>query len=142
MEPHGTIPPAIEPPTWYVVFGQDSRAFWLDKILHPGFRHVMVFGWVPGRNLWLVYDVSLGRTTVGVVGKAEIEQWIGWARTRGHVLAWRNKRVRREVRWRAGFWCVPAIKHLLGLRCVALTPRQLYRWMLRNGAERVWQDGD
>ena len=42
-------------------------------------------------------------------------------------------------RARFGFYCVPAIKHLLGLKCVALTPDGLYRAVIKAGGTIVGQ---
>jgi hypothetical protein len=40
---------------------------------------------------------------------------------------------------RLGFYCVPAVKQLLGLSCVAVTPDGLYRHLINNGGEIIGQ---
>ena len=134
------LPPASSPPIWYVVFGQDANPHLFDRFLHRGFRHVFAFGYLPGHDLWIIYDVKFSHTVMGVIEAGDAARLIGWIRNSGRALEWKSRKT-QTVRWRFGFWCVPAIKHLLGLRCVALTPWQLYRWMLKNGAKEVWNDG-
>lgn len=138
MELAERLPPASSPPIWYVVFGQDANPHWIDRFLRPGFKHVFAFGYLPGHKIWIIYDVKLSATILGVIEKEDAARLIGWIVTSGRALEWKPRATQNTVRWRAGFWCVPAIKHLLGLRCVALTPWQLYRWMLKNGAKEVW----
>jgi hypothetical protein len=38
---------------------------------------------------------------------------------------------------RIGFYCVPAIKQLLGLPCVAATPDALYRHLIKHGGVQI-----
>lgn len=40
---------------------------------------------------------------------------------------------------RLGFWCAPAVAHLLGIRSCALVPIQLYRDLLRRGATPAYE---
>jgi len=46
-------------------------------------------------------------------------------------------RADRRFWLRLGFWCVPAMAHLVGCRTQALRPDGLYRAMLRQGGAVV-----
>lgn len=51
-----------------------------------------------------------------------------------------NRSMRMRYRWMLGpMTCVELVKHLLGIRCWALTPYQLYRYLhgLTRKTERI-----
>jgi hypothetical protein len=123
------LPAAIEPTEWFVVFRNISVNYWLD-LLTPGQRkHVSAFGYCPGVKLWLVYDVQLSGTRIILMSQAEVLTWVG------HDELIKIARVgkRMGLSSRLGFSCVNAVKHLIGLRCVAATPDALHYHILRNG---------
>ena len=125
---------AIEPSEWFVVFHRRSTLRWLNWLVRGQFKHVSAFGYCAGFRCWLVYDVSWSGTRTPLLpanqlGKAAIMEWtrdcVVLKVTRGSAVPHLSSRL--------GFTCVNAVKHLLGLRCVAATPTQLYRYILRNG---------
>ena len=127
------LPPAIEPDYWNVVFHpSESRAarFFLGR-----FQHVSAFTYIPGFRAWLMYDAQWRGTRLLVVSERALEAYIGYMRDCAIVKFDRADRhpalPGRLVFF--GFYCVPAIKSLLGLSCVAATPDALYRHLINNG---------
>ena len=127
----------FEPTSWLVIFHRRCGTEWVNRL--PGrFKHVSAIGWVNGANCWVYYDPTIHRTQVMV-----LPDEIGIA-TYARIAA-PNAVLKVPVRerigaGRVGFWCVPAIKHLLGLRSGALLPDRLWKDCLANGGEIVSDD--
>ena len=90
--------------------------------------------------MWLCYDVSCFKTEVTVLSNYRAGWLLNWARGQGGVLSWPAPVVKSSFIMRLGMWCVPAVKHLLGLRCVAMTPKGLHDYLLRNGAKPLIEE--
>jgi len=120
---------AIEPSEWFVVFHRKSATRWLGIVTPGEFKHVSAFGYCPGVKLWLLYDVQWSATRVMLLDKHAIMRWTDGC----DILKIARTKTRMELSSRLGFYCVNAVKHLLGLKCVAATPSALYRHILRNG---------
>lgn len=121
---------------WLICFaGRDRYAPW-DYFLKPGFRHCFLLGYVPDAKLWIRYEVLYHRTEMSLISHHIADLYLTVAQYEGAVLRW-EPGAPRAPSWmlRFGLWCVPAIKHVLGVRCVALTPWGLHEWLLRNGAK-------
>ena len=127
-----------EPSEWFVAFHRDSGSRVLSFLAFGEFKHVSAFGYCPGVKVWLVYDVTWTRTWLRLVahdaaGTAALAEW-----TRGcEILKLSPQGRTPPLRARIGFFCVPSIINLLGLRCVAVTPGQLYRHILRLGGQSI-----
>lgn len=123
------LPSAIEPSEWFVVFHRKGVGRIISALAVGEFKHVSAFGYCAGYKAWLVYDVQWRGTRVFLADKATI-----MALTDGcNVLKVPRSDRRMGMSSRAGLYCVSAVKHLLGLRCVAATPSQLYRFLLSHG---------
>ena len=130
MDSH-ELPRAIEPHYWNVVF-HPSRSR-IARFILGRFQHVSAMTYLPGFRAWLVYDVQWSGARLGVFSHGPaLQVFIGltsdctlvkFDRQYGHL----------GLSSRLGFYCVPAIKHLLGLSCVAVTPDQLYRHLIKHG---------
>lgn len=121
------------PENWLVCFDRKAANWFWSAIACGRYKHVRAFAFVPEMRVWVFYDVQAVTAEIFVAhdgpgAERLIGQWVENAEV-VHV-----KRRARSRRWfRVGFWCVPAIKHLLGLRCVALRPDALYRHCLKIG---------
>lgn len=119
----------VEPNEWFVVFHRRSNSSILSWLAFGEFKHVSAFGYCVGVKLWLVYDVQWVGTRTMLMDEQSILEW-----TRGcEILKIARTDTRMGLSGRLGLYCVSAIKHLIGLRCVAVTPGQLHRYILRNG---------
>lgn len=127
------LPPAIEPTQWFIVFHVTSATKWLGLVTPGKYKHVSAFGYLPGVKLWLLYDVQLNGTRIRLLDKDAIMLW-----TRDCDIFLVNStgaRMGLSSRW--FFTCVSAIKHLIGLKCVAITPSGLYRHVSKHGGTLI-----
>lgn len=136
---------AIEPRFWILAFGRDAAEWWIDWLVPGRFKHVKAAAPLPGLDAWIFYDVHLGGTSIVVVPSGP-EAQIMWANFRAgsELVRFHVKRGSKTNPWFSilsrfgfGFFCAPAIKHLIGLRSGALRPSALYRDCLAAGAERL-----
>lgn len=128
---------AFEPTSWLVVFHISTRWPWLDRLIPGRFKHVSALCWVASADSWLIYDVSARRTSVKIAkGSAGTEVAARIMADNG-VLRVQVERSPQRFVCRVGFWCVPAIRHLLGCRSGALLPARLWRDLVAEGAEVV-----
>jgi hypothetical protein len=125
------LPPAIEPDYWNVVF-LPSRSR-LERILLGRFRHVSAFTYIPGFRAWLIFDVQWGGMRL-VLFSHEMAKDIFIELTRDcEIVRFARQHKPKMFAGRLGFYCVSAIKCLLGLSCVALLPDGLYRHLVEHG---------
>ena len=131
MDTH-ILPDAIEPIYWNVVFHPSVTR--LDRLLLGRFRHVSAFTYIPGVGAWIMVDCQWGGMRIAFIPRLAVLV----AYTRGCAVVKFDRRYERfALASRFGFYCVPAIKQLLGLSCVAATPDALYRHLIKNGGELI-----
>jgi len=126
------LPDAIEPTYWNVVFHPSkTRA---QRLLLGRYAHVSAFTYVPGIGAWILYDCQWGGVRIALLPRLAVLV----AYTRGCAVV-KFDRVYKPIvlASRFGFYCVPAIKQLLGLSCVAAFPDGLYRYLIANGGSRI-----
>lgn len=138
------VPPLAMPKVWQVCFLKTEREYWWDRFLPDGFRHVFLLGYVPEYRQWVYFDPQYASTVVGIVTPARAGALLEIALHEGAVVNVPASVARPPACWaRLGFYCVPAVKHALGLRCVAVTPKGLHDYLLKIGAKRLErEDGD
>jgi hypothetical protein len=126
------LPDAIEPTYWNVVFHSSETR--LARIMLGRFQHVSAFTYVPGVGAWIMFDCQWGGVRIALIPRINVLV----AYTRGCTVV-KFDRVYQPFALlsRFGFYCVPAIKQLLGLSCVAATPDALYRHLIRHGGELI-----
>jgi hypothetical protein len=128
---------AIEPERWVLVFQRESKVWWVRLLACGRYKHVAAYAYLPGFKAWLIYDVNMVRTSIVVVPDGDEALGYLYELTRDADLM----AVKREgiaitaTPWRIGFWCVPAVAHLIGLRSGALRPDRLWRDCLRAGGQ-------
>jgi hypothetical protein len=133
------LPTAVEPTTWFVVFHPTSSSRLLSLLAFGHYKHVSAFGYYQGFKAWLVCDAEISGLRLPLVAHDAMRAIIG-KYTAGCTIV---KFVRRAEPIgiaplsRIGFFCVTAVKHLLAVRCNALTPDSLYRYILANGGQIV-----
>jgi hypothetical protein len=123
--------------SWWVVFHERADCWWVDRFVPGRFKHVQAFAIVNGIMVFLC--PALGRTGVLVAPESEAgwdfaERFIGDGEVVRVPVQDRAARVPR-----LGFWCVPAIAHLVGLPSGALRPDTLWRDCCAVG-ERIPRD--
>ena len=122
------LPDAIEPTYWNVCF-HPAKGFW-PRLVLGRFQHVSAFTYIPGFSGWILYDVQWSGVRIAMLSK--VAHLVAY--TRGcTVIKFTRRYDHMPFYTRLGFYCVPAIKHLIGLSCVAVTPDGLYRSIIDNG---------
>jgi hypothetical protein len=128
----------FEPMSWLLIFHVSTHKPWLDRLLPGRFKHVSALGYVEAAKCWLVVDVALSRMAVKVAAHRAGDTLAARIMAGNGVL---RVKVRHEtsrlVGGRFGFWCVPAMKHLVGADTGALRPDTLWRDLVASGAEIV-----
>lgn len=132
-------PSKFEPLSWLLLFSTRTRMPWLDRLVFGRFKHVTAMGWVEAAGSWVIYDVQLCRTRITVMPEEEGTAWVGRCIAADpDAVVLRVPVHERGPRWfRFGSWCVPAVKHLIGLGSGALRPSRLFRDCLAAGAEII-----
>lgn len=121
---------------WLVFFCEAEGAPWWSRFLAPGFRHVMAAAWFDDQQRWVLIDPTRRGTVVLIYRQDQFggrfQQLMDSSSVVLRVIA-RRSRTTTPFGW----WCTGAVKALMGIRCRALSPKQLCRHLLRNGAEPV-----
>lgn len=122
--------------TWLVFFSEPPATYWWTRFFRPGFKHVTACAWFDLEQRWVYYNPARPGTTLliftpdewGAVFAQVLEKSTACVRFRG-----RNERRSTPATW----FCVGAIKALLGLNSRALSPHGLYLDLIRQGGEAV-----
>lgn len=127
------IPQAIEPSCWYIVFHETTSSAIVSFFSFGRFKHVSAFGYYAGFKGWLVVDPHFRRLRLSMIPHEKHHLLVEY--TKGCTLVKVDAPGVGKLTFAArfGIYCVPAIKYLLGLSCVAARPDALYRHILRNG---------
>lgn len=125
-------PLIVSPEIWTLVFNREASTWWASWLAFGRYKHVRAYAYVPFLHVWVFYDVHLTGTEIIMTADGEA--------ARRQIAAWIVKADLIRMQRRAGKlgpplfgFCVPAIKRLLGLRCVVWRPDALYRFCLKNG---------
>lgn len=132
-----TLPEAIEPDYWNVVFYPSDGAW---RAIGR-FKHVSAFAYVPGFKAWLICDVQWSGMRVCVFSHETAMRLFTHYTEDCTIVKFTRQHRQMMLASRLGFYCVPAVKCLLGLSCVAVTPDALYRYLVRNGGEILGSRG-
>jgi|SRR5215472_308884 len=126
------LPDAIEPTYWNVVFHPSVTK--LNRLLLGRFQHVSAFSYIPGVGAWIMVDCQWGGMRIALIPRLNV--LVAYTRN-CTVIKFDRVYQQFAISSRFGFYCVPAIKQLLGLSCVAATPDGLYRYLIANGGELI-----
>lgn len=128
------LPTAVEPDRWTVAFHRTSPYWWVRLLAVGRYKHVSAFSYVPQCSMWVYFDVTLAGTKLILLPDSEAATlWIA-ERTHDADLVQVKSGSRRHPPI-APFYCVSALKSLIGLRSSALLPDGLFRDCVANGAE-------
>lgn len=132
--------PPTMPGGWYVAFFDGPKRHWWWPLCRPGFRHCLAFAYDARLAVWLVYEVTERRTWLQAMTSAEMDGWIAGLPPRHTILHLEGG---EDVSVpRLGFWCTPAVAHLVGARSRALRPQALYRDLVLQGARPAFEGGE
>jgi hypothetical protein len=124
------------PRLWLIFFGEAGAGWWWTWFFRRGFRHVCAASWYAGAERWVYFNPVARGTVVEVMTDAEFgPRFQQLIRDSSAIL--RMRTVHERSNPPAAFFCVGAIKGLLGIKACALGPWGLYRHLLARGAEIV-----
>lgn len=126
-----------EPVRWILAFSRETSIPWLRR-LPLTYRHVSAFGYVgAGVDTWLFYSWRTDRVQISAARGDEAVRTLMHAFTQDADMLGIDARPGVALGFRLGSWCVPAVKHLIGLRSRAITPAGLYRDCIAAGAQPI-----
>lgn len=131
--------PVGMPPEWFVAFWEGDRRHWWWPLCRPGFRHVAAFAYCADQAVWLVYDVTLARTLIQVLSPRQMDAWVDALPACRRIVAYLPAQEPTPPSLRLGFWCTPAVAHLVGVASRALRPEALYRDLIAQGARPAFE---
>ena len=131
--------PTGMPVEWYVAFFNDERRYWWSCLCPDGFGHVAAFGYCVEQAVYLLYDVTMTRTLLQALTPSQMDEWVARLPANRRIVAYQPTREPEEPALRLGFWCTPAIAHLVGVRSRALRPQALYRDLIAQGARPAFE---
>jgi hypothetical protein len=127
-----------EPRKWLLIFSTKAATWWSSLAACGHYKHVRAIGQIPRTDLWILYDVQLGRTQIAVGPFREILDLAAPANYRTDLMWFAPLPARRF--FPPAFLCTTAIAHLIGVKCVA-RPDALWKVCLLNGGECVSHGG-
>ena len=119
---------------WYVAFFNGPQRYWWSPLCRDGFRHVAAFAHDAQAGVWILYDVTLNRTIIRALSSDQMDAWVDALPAHRLILKFEAPDEPPEPGLRLGFWCAPAIAHVVGVRSRALRPEALCRDLLAQGA--------
>lgn len=128
-------PLIVQPEYWTLVFNREAATWWGGLLAFGRYKHVRAYAYVPFLHVWVFVDSHLGGTDIaiaadGVPAQAMIASWIVNADL---VRMRRRVGVRRFLL--PPFYCVGAVKRLMGLHCSALRIDSFHQYCLDHGGE-------
>lgn len=125
-----------EPAVWYLFFATRSATWFANWFALGRHKHVCALGFVAEVEVWVLYDVQMGRTQIAHANKDGFAELCALAETgEPDVIAIKPLGHRRF--FPPAFFCTTAIKHLIGLNSSALRPTAVFRECLRNGGRLI-----
>lgn len=133
---------SLVPKRWWVVFRDADIAvfpWWRWFTMHrPGFGHCFAFADVPGSELNLIVNPQMGRVEYLVL-EGPPSDLVQYWRAPGNTLVTisRPPLSDRYVSRSIGLTCASVLAYTIGVPFGGLTPWQLYRRLLKMGAEEI-----
>jgi hypothetical protein len=118
---------------WIIAFHRSTESRWVRFFACGRYKHISAFGYVPQLDQWIFFDWRYSTVDIIVAHGTEATRFINFYTADADLLGMEPRKTGRG--FRIGFWCVPAIKQLIGIRGGALRPDALWRDCVRQGAE-------
>lgn len=129
--------------TWIVAFTPrpaDLKKQWFDIFVRhrPKHQHVFALRYTPSVKAWSIAHWTQNGMTFEVMSRWQVANVI--AQIMEHGMAYEVPRTPAKRKTPAFMvYCVSMVRHLLGLRCIAITPYQLHRHLERKGYKRTFE---
>lgn len=121
---------------WLIFFSDTDHRRWWSRFLRPGFRHVSAAAWFATEERWVYFNPTARGLVIEIATDADFgPRFQQLVERSAAILAVHSAFARTG--FPATFYCVGAIKALLGIKARALSPLGLFRHLLATGAEVV-----
>jgi hypothetical protein len=130
-----------QPARWVLAFQRSTESRLVNWLAFGRYKHVTAFGYVEAVDHWLFFDWR-ARALDLIVARGEHATQLMAHYTRDADLLGMDARPGAGTGFQAGLWCVPAIRHLVGIRGSALRPDALWRDCIAQGAEILSHEQD
>ena len=124
-------------PNWILVFSKKRGRWWVRLLACGRYHHVKAIAYLPAMRAWLFYDVKFNGTRLMLSreddpgSRAFLHDYLESC----DLVAMPRLPIPKRFTPRAGFWCTIAMKHLVGIRAVALRPDRLWRDSVAAGGK-------
>ena len=124
-------------PNWILVFSKKRGRWWVRLLACGRYHHVKAIAYLPATRAWLFYDVKFNGTRLMLAreddpgSRAFLHDYLESC----DLVAMPRLPIPKRVAPQAGFWCTIAMKHLVGIRAVALRPDRLWRDSVAAGGK-------
>ena len=124
---------------WYVFFfdADRSRRAWGHVCCRQGFGHCLAIRYSPKFGHWIITDWNAYHLDIKILDREETELVFAQLIFGATCLRFKPRRPAGGSVKSVLLYCVPALKHLLGVKTWAVTPYQLYCYLIENGGIEV-----
>src|SRR5262249_18630599 len=124
-------------PNWILLFSKKRGRWWVRLLACGRYHHVKAIAYLPAIRAWLFYDVRFNGTRLMLAREDDpgTREFLRDYLDSCDLVAMPRLPVPKRVAPHAGFWCTLAMKHLLGIRAVALRPDRLWQVSLAAGGK-------
>lgn len=131
------------PAFWHVAFIRDETEHLIDLISPKGFRHVLCYGYVMEFGAWIVVDPSIRKNDIHLIKEGgPMAEFLWGLMGRGAtVVRMPSREQAAPIDSALPATCVNIVKRTIGIRSGALRPIALYRDLLADGGEIVFEKG-
>jgi hypothetical protein len=130
-----------EPEEWFVAFSHETSHRWVRPWWAGRYLHVSAIGLVERLGVWIAYNVTSHRTQIALLDDGEGHEALVDMLFACDVVKVPGGGLARGLP-RLGFWCVPAVAHLVGVPSCALRPDAFLRDCLSHGGQWVIEHGE
>lgn len=124
-------------PNWILVFSKKRGRWWVRLLACGRYHHVKAIAYLPAMRAWLFYDVKFNGTRLILAreddpgSRAFLHDYLESC----DLVAMPRLPIPKRFAPQTGFWCTIAMKHLVGIRAVALRPDRLWRDSVAAGGK-------
>ena len=124
-------------PNWILVFSKKRGRWWVRLLACGRYHHVKAIAYLPAMRAWLFYDVKFNGTRLMLSreddpgSRAFLHDYLESC----DLVAMPRLPIPKRFAPQTGFWCTIAMKHLVGIRTVALRPDRLWRDSVAAGGK-------
>ncbi len=127
---------------WLIAFFPETENRWVRMLVPGRYKHVAAFAYAADCRTWVWYEWGWNVAKIRVLPDDENARMLISAWTAGATVVRMDVLRHERASFRVGMWCVPAVKHLVGLRSGALLPDALLRDCVKAGAEVIIENGE